>query len=303
MLQSLMQPIAFLFIILLANLLKRAGVFGPNDFKILTKITLYVTLPGAIISSFDSFSMDYSLLVLIGYGVLANVLLMALGYWSMRKRSDEKKAFGILNTSTYNIGNFSFPFIQSIFGPQGLIIAALFDIGNAVMTLGITFSVASSVAGGERPKARRLVAKLFSSVPFDTYLVMLVFSLLGVRLPPMLSLTAQMVGKANPIVVMLMIGLMLEIHFEKDWLQDSSRVLALRFFAAVVFSAATWFFAPLDRVVRLTMILLFFSPISAIAPAFTDQCTGEGRLASLTSSLSVIVSIVLYMVLIPLLTA
>jgi predicted permease len=298
-----MQPMAYLFIIVLAHLLKRIGMFGKNDFKVLAKITLNITLPGAIIASFDSFSMDYSLLVLIGYGLLANVLLIVAGYWSMRKRSNDKKAYAVLNASTYNIGNFSFPFIQGLFGPPGLVIAALFDLGNAVMATGITYSIASAVAGGERPKAKRLAAKLFSSVPFDTYLVMLGLSFLGLHLPPVVSLTAQMIGKANPIVAMLMIGLMLEINFGKEWIQDSAKILAIRLLGAIAFSAAVWYFAPLERMVKLTMILLFFSPISSIAAPFTEQCTEEGRLASFTSSLSVIVGIALYIVLIPFLVA
>jgi predicted permease len=264
---------------------------------------LNVTLPAAIIASFDSFAMDYSLLVLVAYGILANIILMAISYWAMRKESNNKKAYALLNGATYNIGNFSFPFIQGLFGAPGLVAAALFDLGNAIMTTGFTYSLAASTAGGLRPNSRDLAKKLLESAPFDTYLVMLALSFLHIHLPPLLSQTVQMIGKANPIIAMFMIGLMLDIRFEKDWVKDSVKILTIRLLSAVAFSAAIWYFTPLNNVVKSTLILLFFSPISTISAAFTERCTHDGRLSSFTTSLSVIASIGLYMILIPILTA
>jgi predicted permease len=301
--QSFSQPLSFLFIIFLANILKRFGLFGKDDFRVLAKITLNVTLPAAIIASFDSFAMDYSLLVLVAYGILANIILMAISYWAMRKESNNKKAYALLNGATYNIGNFSFPFIQGLFGAPGLVAAALFDLGNAIMTTGFTYSLAASTAGGLRPNSRDLAKKLLESAPFDTYLVMLALSFLHIHLPPLLSQTVQMIGKANPIIAMFMIGLMLDIRFEKDWVKDSVKILTIRLLSAVAFSAAIWYFTPLNNVVKSTLILLFFSPISTISAAFTERCTHDGRLSSFTTSLSVIASIGLYMILIPILTA
>ena len=301
--QSFSQPLSFLFIIFLANILKQFGLFGKDDFKVLAKITLNVTLPAAIIASFDSFSMDYSLLILVGYGILANVILMGVSYWVMRKESNNKKAYALLNGATYNIGNFSFPFIQGLFGAPGLVAAALFDLGNALMTTGFTYSLAASTAGGIRPNPKDLAKKLLESAPFDAYLVMLTLSFFQLHLPPVLSQTVQMIGKANPIVAMFMIGLMLDIRFEKDWIKDSIKILTVRLLSAIAFSAAIWYFTPLADVVKITLVLIFFSPISTISAAFTQRCTQDGRLSSFTSSLSVIASIGLYPFLIPFLTA
>ncbi|WP_320128004.1 AEC family transporter [uncultured Sphaerochaeta sp.] len=301
--QSFAQPLSFLFIIFLANLLKRIGLFGKDDFKVLAKITINVTLPSAIIASFDSFSMDYSLLVLVLVGILSNSILMAVSYWIMRKESNYKKSYALLNGATYNIGNFSFPFIQGLFGASGMVVAALFDLGNALMATGFTYSLAASVAGNIRPNPKDLVKKLFESVPFDTYLVMLLLSFLNIHLPSTMAQTMQLIGKANPIVAMFMIGLMLDLHFEKDWIKDSVKMLLVRYLGAIAFSLAVWYFTPWTQVVKITLTLLFFSPISTISSAFTERCTHDGRLSSFTTSLSVIAGILLYMILIPILTA
>jgi predicted permease len=300
---SFTQPLSYLFIILLANFLKRVGLFEKDDFKVLAKITINVTLPAAIIASFDSFTMDYTLMVLIFYGLLANIILMVVSYWAMRKESNHLKAYAMLNGSTYNIGNFSFPFIQGLFGAPGLVVAALFDMGNAIMTTGFTYSFATSTAGGIRPRPKDLTKKLFESVPFDTYLVMLFLAALHLRLPSVLSQSALLIGKANSVVAMFMIGLMMDIRFERKWLKDSMKILSIRLIGAIVFSAAIWYLTSWNNVAKITLTLLFFSPISTVSAAFTERCTHDGRLASFTSSLSVMISIFIYMFLIPFLTA
>ena len=48
-----------------AYVLKRFGLFGPKDYKIITKLTLNVTLPAAILTSFAAFEADPSLFLCI----------------------------------------------------------------------------------------------------------------------------------------------------------------------------------------------------------------------------------------------
>jgi len=301
MAQSFLQPFLFLFIIVLANLLKRGGVFKESEGKVLSQITLNITLPAAIIAGFDSIQMDYALLIFILMGIAVNMIQMAIAYLLMHKENNFLKSYALLNGATYNIGNFSFPFIQTLFGAPGLVIAALFDLGNALMTTGFTYSVAASVAGGQRPNIADLIKKLFSSVPFVAYLFMLTLSMLGLHLPVFFSEWMQSIGKANPIIAMLMIGIMLDIHFEKGWLKHTIKMLGVRYLGASVFSLAIYQFTDYSHMIKVTLILLFFSPISTMAAAFTQKCTNNGKLSSFTTSISVVVSIVCYMVLVPLL--
>lgn len=222
MTQSLTQVALFLFLIILAHILKRVGLFTEKEGSTLSSISLNITLPAAIVASFNTFTMDYSLLVLVGYGIGANILLAALSYlFFMCKQSNSLKAYALLSGSTYNVGNFSFPFIQSLFGAQALVAASLFDLGNALMTTGLTYSLASSVSQGKRPETIDILRKLFTSVPFITYLVMITLSFAHIRLPLFLQDWMVAIGKANPIIAMLMIGIMLDIHFEKSWIKYS----------------------------------------------------------------------------------
>lgn len=57
----------------------------------------------------------------------------------------EQQAFGILNLSGYNIGNFTMPFVQSFLGPIGVITTSVYDVGNAFVCLGGAFRGATSI--------------------------------------------------------------------------------------------------------------------------------------------------------------
>ncbi len=302
MAQSLLQVALFLFLIALANVLKRIGLFSEREGATLSKITLNITLPAAIVASFNTFKLDYSLLVLILYGILANVVLMVFSYLSMRKESNGLKGYALLCGSTYNVGNFSFPFVQALYGPPALVAASLFDLGNALMTTGFTYSLASTTAGGTKPNTKDLLTKLFTSAPFITYLIMISLSFANLTLPHFFQDWMQTIGKANPIIAMLMIGFMLDIRFQKGWIKKSFELLIIRYGLATVFAYFILKHTQFSQVIRFTLALAVFSPISTSSVAFTEKISDQGKLASFTSSLSVMTSALCYVVLTPLLS-
>ena len=64
MLDILLRAGSFIAIIFLGYFLKRIGFFKQEDFALLSKITIRITLPCAIVTSFAGKSIDPTLLVL-----------------------------------------------------------------------------------------------------------------------------------------------------------------------------------------------------------------------------------------------
>ena len=122
----------FVAIILLGFILRRVGFFKREDFHLLSKIVIRITLPAAIVTNFAGREMEYSLLILILIGLLFGVLLIAMAYFLNRKRGSSAQAFAVLNSSGVNIGNFVLPFAQGFLGPAGVMAVSLFDVGNAL---------------------------------------------------------------------------------------------------------------------------------------------------------------------------
>ena len=173
---------AFVAIICMGFLLKKAGLFKDSDFPILSNVVMKITFPAAIVTSLNGRLIEPSMLVLLPLASCCGILYMLVAALVNIRSTKEERAFDILNLPGYNIGNFSMPFVQSFLGPMGVIATGIFDMGNAVITLGTAYGVASSVKSGAKFSVKRILKALSTSVPFITYISMLVLSLLHVNL-------------------------------------------------------------------------------------------------------------------------
>lgn len=288
-----MKAMAFVSIIVLGYVLKRAGFFKKEDFYLISRIVVRITLPAAIVSNFSKISMDLSLLVFCVIGVVCNVVMVTIGYLLNLKGTKEEKAFDMLNLSGYNIGNFTMPFVQSFLGPVGFAATSLFDAGNAVMCTGVTKSAAIAVIGGEgNSSLGKTLKTLFSSIPFDAYIIMTLLSILNIKLPGAVLSFVETVGGANAFLALLMIGIGFELHADKKKLARVIRILVVRYGTALLFALGFYFLSPFSEELRMTIAIVVFGPVSSVSPAFTGEIKGDVELASAVNSLSIICSIV-----------
>ena len=64
-----------------------------------------------------------------------------------------------------------------------------------------------------------------------------------------------------------------------------------------VSAALVFFCTPFELVVRQTLCIVCFAPLSSLAPIYTDRCHGDTALASFTNSVSIAVSLVIMLAL------
>ena len=67
--------------------------------------------------------------------------------------------------------------------------------------------------------------------------------------------------------------------------------------AQAVSAALVFFCTPFELVVRQTLCIVCFAPLSSLAPIYTDRCHGDTALASFTNSVSIAVSLVIMLAL------
>lgn len=290
----LARAVAFVLIIVTGYVLKKKGFFHPDDFYLFSKVVVRITLPCAIISNFSRISMDNSLLFMCVIGLAVNLLMVAVGFVVNLRGSRQDRAFGMLNLSGYNIGNFTLPFVQSFLGPVGFAATSLFDAGNAVMCTGVTYTMASIAAGtGDRPSVKNVLKSLFSSLPFDAYLIMTVLAVCRISLPELFTSYAGTVGNANAFLALLMIGIGFEIRMEREKIAKILQILILRYGMGISIAVLSYFCLPFDLEVRQAIALIALGPVSSVAPAFTGKTGGDVELASAVNSLSIVISIVM----------
>ena len=290
----LAKAAAFVLIIVTGYVLKKKGFFHLDDFYLFSKVVVRITLPCAIISNFSKVSMENSLLFMCVLGLVANLVMVAAGFLLYLRGSRQDRAFAMINLSGYNIGNFTLPFVQNFLGPVGFAATSLFDAGNAVMCTGATFTMASIAAGeGERPSVKNVLKSLFSSLPFDAYLIMTVLAVCRVSLPELITSYAGTVGGANAFLALLMIGIGFEIRMEREKLAKILQILAWRYGTGILMAVAAYFWLPFALEVRQAIALIALGPVSSVSPAFTGRMGGDVELSSAVNSLSIVISIVM----------
>lgn len=294
MAEILMKAGSFIAIIILGYVLRRRGFFKEEDFYVLSRIVLKITLPAAIVTNFTGIDMKPSMLLMSLLGLGGGIILTGMAFLISAGKSGEEKAFNIINLTGYNIGNFTMPFAQSFLGPLGVVATSLFDSGNALVCLGGTYSVAV-MAKGEKGKfsIMPIIKTLLSSVPFDAYLLMTVLSLLHLSLPaPMVSFTG-IIANGNAFMAMLMLGVGFKMTLDKSRMGKIIQILSIRYSVSIALAAAFYFLLPFELEYRQALAILALSPIASAAPAFTGDLDGDIGLASAVNSISIVISIVL----------
>ena len=291
----LLKALSFVLLIAAGFLLRRAGLFGERDYQILVRIVMNLTLPAAVITNFAGLELSGALLFVVLLGLLSNLALFGLGWWRSRSKPAGQRAFSMMNLPGYNIGTFAMPYMQSFLGHGGVVIACLFDTGNAIMCTGGSYALCTAAIGGDggRPRLRDTLKKLFTSVPFDVYLFLLAYSALGLKVPQVALTLLAPLNAANPGLAILMIGLMFRWESKPGYLRAALSVVLARNLFALLVALGIYFFAPFPLEIKQVVAVILFAPISVIAPAFTERCGGDAGLAGFTNSLSIVVSLLM----------
>lgn len=294
------KPMSYVLVIMLGYLLKRAGFFGKDDHRLMSKIMVNITLPCTIIQAFDGFERDAKMFIIVGIGFICAFMPILLMYLTTGRVEKRLRAYRMLNIGGYNIGCFSLPLVQAFFGNTGVVAACMFDTGNAIMMTGGAYAMTSTLlrtGGEERESVGDVLLKFVKSLPFDAYMVMILFAALGVKIPPVVFTLTRPAGQANAFVAMLMIGMMFEPAGDRALLRETARELVWRYLFAAASAALVFFCTPFELVVRQTLCIVCFAPLSSLAPIYTDRCHSDTALASFTNSVSIAVSLIVMLAL------
>lgn len=283
----------FVAIIILGFVLRRIGFFKENAFEVLSKIVIKITLPAAIVKSFSGTAFDSSMLVLIALGFGGGVVYTLAAFLINLKKPKEQQAFDVLNLPGYNIGVFAMPFISSFLGPAGVVATSVFDTGNAFICLGGTYGVASSIKAGSGFSFKRIFKALGTSVPFLTYIIMMVLALIQLRLPAPVLECANIISSGNAFLAMLMIGVGFKLEAKGEQIGHLIKIVVMRYAIAAVLAAVFYFLLPLSLEVRQTLVLLAFAPIGAAVPGFTAELKEDTGLSSAINSVCIVISIII----------
>ncbi|MGO2891423.1 AEC family transporter [Enterococcus devriesei] len=289
----LLNSLGLFVIILIGYLTKRFNVLRKADGSIISKIVVNVTLPAAIIVNLQALEVKNQLLLLIGLGVILNVVVILIGHVLSKKQEREEQEFLMYGVSGYNIGNFAIPFVQS-FMPQAIPILSFFDIGNSIMLAGGSNVVIEGLTGSneERPSTKKVLSRLGHSVPFLCYLIMLFLRMLDVELPTAFFQLAEPIANANTFLSMFMIGLFLELRLPRKDLVLVGRILAIKYGAGLLLGLS-FLLLPLPSMIKIVLCLVSVGPITTFGVINSVAAGMRAEVVGFTSSLSFLISLAL----------
>ena len=272
--------------------LKRLGVFRTEDAKVISRIVVHLTLPAALITGFRTFHFDASYLALIVIALVSNFALLGVGLRRTRGGDLATRGLYALNVSSYNIGCFVLPFVQSFLPPEALVGVSMFDAGNCPVNSGVAYAIVSARSSGQRVRLGFVLDKLVHYVPFMTYLTLMVLSILGITLPEPVYQVASTVGGANTFLAMVMIGMLFEVRVEREDRRLILEILAVRYGCSLAMAALVWVL-PLPLLIRQVSVLAMMAPIPSVTMVYCEKCGCKPSLYGVLNSLSIAVSLLL----------
>lgn len=290
---------SFVLIIFIGIAATRSGKFGGGAYRLISKIVFNLTLPCAIVRAFGSSEFDAGLLSLVALGFAGCAVPFFLSLLVYRKRSLEERVVQQANVCGYNIGCFALAFVQAFFPASAVVATCLFDAGNSLMCTGGTWALIRALVLGtdhQSPRDRALVfaRTLFSSVPFDCYVVLIAMGLLGLRVPATVLALIDPIANANSFLAMFMIGLMIKFNVDGKKAVELVRLLSWRFFFAAALSLAAMHVLPLvlDESVCKVVAVLAWAPAPSTGPLYTMWAGGDEGLAGMANALTVLAGVV-----------
>lgn len=290
----LFKALAFILMIALGYFMKARRILQQEDSQVLMKIIINITMPAALISGFRTFSLDFSLLFALGIGFGMNLLLLAAGWLFSVRKTGTTRALYLLNTPSYNIGNFVLPFVQGFLPSSAVLCLCMYDAGNNPYGAGITYSAACSASGGNgKLSVKHILRTLFHSPPFLAYFIMLVLYLPGIRLPDAFFDLCTLFGQGNAFLAMFTLGLIFEWHLTREDMSEVAQILGLRYLLCLAAAAVVFLLTPFDLVTRQTLCLCLIGPVTTLAIPFGLSCGCKQSMIAALSSMSMVVSFIL----------
>ena len=288
-------------IIAIGYLLKRTKLLSKQEGQTLNKIILNVTLPALILTTFANMTVEPQLLLLSLICIVYGLLMLFLGrvFFTKIKRVDQ----GVLTLSLlgFNIGLFAYPFVEGIWGAEGLKYMALFDMGNAFIIFGLAYIVAIFYAPEKKEISIKFIAfKMATFIPLVSYFLALTISFTPVTLPAFTIDILGFISSANAVLVLLVLGIYLEFSFDKALVKPFLKALSLKYVSGLSLGIILFFILPFDELFRATVLLGLVLPTGmAIIPyAVQNQLNDQiaGGIVNITNIISFLIMWVIFLV-------
>jgi predicted permease len=197
-------PVILLF--LTGWLTRVLKVFSTRDGDLFLKLALNITLPALIISTAQDMVLDRKLIYLpfIAFIVIVLISLVAIVTGKQLKMKREDTGAFLCGAMIMNTG-FCLPFIDAVYGREGVLTANLFDIGNTFMIY--TYIYMFAIKYGEGNSSGIDWKKFLRLPPLWGLVIGFGLKLLRVTIPALPMQYLELAGAPTTPLIMLALGI------------------------------------------------------------------------------------------------
>lgn len=197
---ALLSVTSFATIIMLGIAASRLDLISKGADKLISTIVFKLTLPATIIHAFGSTEVLPPMLAIAVVGFACAAIPYVIALLVTRHMPQQDRPLFLFGAGGMNIGCFALPFIQAIFPASSVVTACLIDAGNSIVVTGGSFALTKALLGGEDDphRLRTMLKRLFSSIPFDCYILLVALALAGIRIPGVVIEFVEPIANANP---------------------------------------------------------------------------------------------------------
>jgi predicted permease len=277
-------------------LLRRLGAAEQRDGGFLLKLVFNICLPALLFTSLSTVRISGDLaifplaaLLAMSTGYLAGRFVAAKARWVPTRTAVLLNSCMIVNTA------YALPFVQALYGADGVARIAAFDAVHGPLT----FTWAYYIAARANPRHSGrpvLLDPLVRSPPLYGIAAGLLVNLAGVHVPAALLGAFAAFGSTTPVLIFLALGILFE-PLDRG-LRRAAVIVGTRLATGISVAVAIVAIFGLEGVDRTVVLLLGTSPVAFNSAIFASLENLDVRLALNALSLSLVTSLVLAVVIV-----
>jgi predicted permease len=283
-------PVVLTF--LLGFLLRRIGLFSKSNADLFQKLFFHVALPALILLSVPRLDLSLKVAMLPLIASLINFTSCGVAYVVGRRLQLDRPTLGvfIIGSSVMNTG-FTFPFVLSAYGPEGMAFSTLFDFGNAAVVLSFIYYLACRYGSDGNQSSLVLLKKFLASSPLITLAIAVVFNLAGVHLPEVGIEFLKILGGMTTPLMMLSLG----IYFDPRICRNGplGTVIALRMLMGLLLGTMLAELFDLHGLIKVIVLLSASAPSGVTTLIFATMENLDKDFAASVVSYSTLIGLFL----------
>lgn len=303
---SKILPVIFLFII--GHWFNRTGFITQNSVGELKKLVVNVFLPSLLFISFSKSNFEARYLIIVVTVFIACTALLGMGIVIKKMLKIQSPYFPTLLTG-FEAGMLGYSLYAGVFGAENVFKFAVIDLGQVTFVFFILVSLLVQYKEGRKSG----FFSMFSSFAKNPVIIAIFLGIImqktrlmgilqSIPFTQALLQTLSMLSSLTVPLICLVIGY--EIKFEKGSVQKSIQAIGLRYIlllplAIFINSFIISSLLGLDRAFSAALMTMFTLPPPFIIPLYiSDENLEEKQFVFNTISLSTIVSIIMFLIVI-----